>query len=305
MYQCKYCNKVCGKNGLASHERRCDKNPSFIAEFFNCQYCNKTCNGVQALHKHERHCLKNPTRVPQKVPSINTEAVAGECRFCQRVCKNANSLRNHERLCKQNPDRVLPPRVTENLDYSKFGWSKGLTKDTDPRVANMAEKLKESYASGKNIARSGFIHTEEEKIHLSDIAKEQHYETHFGRKRVFEYNGYKFISSYEMEVAKSLDSHNIKWTQPKRVPYKDLAGKLHYYTPDLYLPDYDIYLEPKNDYLINNINPKLGYRDIDKIKWAEDYNKIKVLLLNKDQLTWEVINQLIKELTQALFGGLV
>lgn len=294
MYQCKYCGKICGKNGLTSHERRCNKNPGFIAEFFNCQYCSKVCNGIQALHKHEKHCMKNPIRVPQKSSSIPDST--GECRFCKRSCKNANSLRNHERLCKQNPLRELPTLPTKRADPTKLGWSKGLTKETDDRVATMAKKLKDSYLSGKNTPRSGFTHSEAEKMHLSNIAKEQHYETHFGRKRVFEYNGCKFISSYEVEVAKSLDLHKIKWVQPKRVPYKDPTGKLHYYTPDLYLPDYNIYLEPKNDYLINNVNPKLGYKDTDKIRWAEEYNKIKVLLLNKDQLTWEAISQLIKEL---------
>ena len=29
MYNCKYCGKECGKNGLVSHERRCSFNPDF------------------------------------------------------------------------------------------------------------------------------------------------------------------------------------------------------------------------------------------------------------------------------------
>jgi hypothetical protein len=63
-----------------------------------------------------------------------------------------------------------------------------------------------------------------------------------------------------------------------------MNGIIHYYTPDFYLPEYDIYLDPKNDFLIENINPVLGYTDIDKIHQVELENNIKVLILNKDQL---------------------
>lgn len=61
----------------------------------------------------------------------------------------------------------------------------------------------------------------------------------------------------------------------------------------LYLPEYDLYLDPKNDFLINNINPQFGYSDIEKIHLVEAQNKIRVLVLNKDQLNWESIKILI------------
>lgn len=112
-------------------------------------------------------------------------------------------------------------------------------------------------------------------------------------------NNYKrinFMSSYEVELAKNLDIHNIKWILPKRFKYyvnNDIKDKYHYYTPDFYLPDYNIYLDPKNDFLINNINPKLGYNDIDKINWVIQQNNSRVLILTKEQLRWEIIKTLI------------
>lgn len=45
-----------------------------------------------------------------------------------------------------------------------------------------------------------------------------------------------------------------------------MKGIKHTYTPDFYLPEYNVYLDPKNDYLINNINPGLGFKDVDKIR---------------------------------------
>ena len=60
--------------------------------------------------------------------------------------------------------------------------------------------------------------------------------------------------------------------------------KKHTYTPDLYLPDYNVYLDPKNDFLIENINPTLGYSDKDKINWVMEQNGVRVIILNKNQL---------------------
>lgn len=64
-----------------------------------------------------------------------------------------------------------------------------------------------------------------------------------------------------------------------------MDGKQHRYTPDFYLPEYDIYLDPKNDYLINNINPSLGYNDVEKIKKVSTQNNIKILILDVNSLT--------------------
>lgn len=59
------------------------------------------------------------------------------CRYCGKVCKNENSHRNHERTCPSNPDRVY-----KNGMQGKEAWNKGLTKSTDPRIAEAAEKSK-------------------------------------------------------------------------------------------------------------------------------------------------------------------
>ena len=41
------------------------------------------------------------------------------------------------------------------------------------------------------------------------------------------------------------------------------------------------------------INPKLGYKDIDKISWVCSQNNIKVIILDKDNLTWDKIQKMI------------
>lgn len=55
-------------------------------------------------------------------------------------------------------------------------------------------------------------------------------------------------SSYERIVAKILDDNDIKWIRPKSIDWYSKDGKKHHYFPDFYLIDYDLYLDPKNDY---------------------------------------------------------
>ena len=87
-------------------------------------------------------------------------------------------------------------------------------------------------------------------------------------------------SSYEYRVAVDLDSNNVSWSRPKYLKY----GNKKYFA-DFYLVDYDVYLDPKNDYLIT--------LDQEKIKQVCDENNVVVHILNKHQLSWEYISGLI------------
>lgn len=125
------------------------------------------------------------------------------------------------------------------------------------------------------------------------MALENKFEERFGAHKSYIYCGIKFISSYEVKVAQSLDAYGIRWVKPSRLEYTDLNGKKHHYTADFYLPEFDVYLDPKNDYLINHINPTLNYSDVDKIKWAAEQNNVKIFVLDKDTLEWPAIQLVI------------
>lgn len=95
-------------------------------------------------------------------------------------------------------------------------------------------------------------------------------------------------SSYEVKVAQSLDEQQIDWIRPSYITYIQDDVEKRYY-PDFYLPDYDLYLDPKNDYLIEN--------DIEKIRLVEEQNNITVVVLNKDQLYYTPVAQLVEQTT--------
>lgn len=69
-----------------------------------------------------------------------------------------------------------------------------------------------------------------------------------GSKKYFYYKGIALESSWELEVAILLDSLNIKWIRPKPMQYLDQENKSRMYYPDFYLTDYNIFLDPKNEY---------------------------------------------------------
>lgn len=209
------------------------------------------------------------------------------CKYCGKVCKNKNSLAQHELRCKANPNRIA---ICNNLKNQ--GWSKGLTAETDERV-NRSKVNMHKYYETHHGPMLNKHHSEETKKKLSQMALANKIEDRFGSHKSYIYCGVRFISSYEVVVAKSLDSYGVKWIKPSRLKYTDSTGKKHHYTADFYLPEFDVYLDPKNDYLINHVNPVLKYSDVDKIKWVAEQNNVKIFILDKNTLEWPAIKQLI------------
>lgn len=279
---CKYCGKPCkSRIGLASHEQTCNLNPDKINGFqqlnliqeVQCKYCGKLCKNINSLFRHETTCVNNPEYDAKKF----------QCKFCGRYSPTNYGLTRHEKSCKLNPERIA----------GKSSWNKGLTKDTDDRILKKAEKAVEYYKTRPGTF-TGKKHTEEYKQKMSDLAFEREIGGFHFRRGIM-YNGIKLDSSYEVIVAKSLDANNILWQRCQRFKYLTPSGELHHYTPDFYLPHYNVYLDPKNDFLIENINPFTGYNDIDKINWVMQQNDIRILVLDKDHLDWQSIKKLIDE----------
>lgn len=99
----------------------------------------------------------------------------------------------------------------------------------------------------------------------------------FHSGKVFYYNKVAFDSTWEVEIAKFLDNKNIKWERHKdlRIQYIDKKGINRRYYPDFYLPEYKIYLDPKNPYKLKLDKEKMGivskqinilYGDLDFLK---------------------------------------
>lgn len=205
------------------------------------------------------------------------------CQYCGRNSLTERSHKSHQSLCHSNPNRKIA-----KVDYSKRKSRNQFSKAKDLGLEVPKSKT-------KGITRIGKPHSEETKQKLSISAINRG----FGgvtQSRWIRYNGAVLGSSYELILAKDLDKNQVEWVKPRRFEYIDPFGKKRTYTPDFYLPTFDLYLDPKNDFLIHNTNPRLGFRDIEKIELVSIQNKIQILILDKSQLSWDYIQNEISRL---------
>lgn len=97
-------------------------------------------------------------------------------------------------------------------------------------------------------------------------------------------------SSYEIAFSTILNNMNIQWLRPEPFNWLDVNNKLHRYYPDFYLPEYNIYFDPKNKYLIE--------RDQDKINRVIKQNNINVVIVSKENITLEFISKILNITTE-------
>lgn len=81
-------------------------------------------------------------------------------------------------------------------------------------------------------------------------------ETHY---RKYIYSGVYMDSKWEVDIAKYLDSKNIKWERSRKhmFMWTDTTNIKRRYYPDFYLPEHNIYLDPKNNYKLEKDQYKL------------------------------------------------
>lgn len=193
-----------------------------------------------------------------------------ECEKCKNQITK-NNIQKHLNTCDGKGTQRNRVKVGRGSNI----WNKGLTKETSDKVRRNSESI--------SLAMKGKptpSHSDETKKKLSDVAKKNKLGGHTSKKRV-KYKNIVLHSSYEQMVAEQLDQNNIRWNRPNPLNWIDEKGIEHRYYPDFYLLDYNIYLDPKNDYLIN--------KDQDKIRRVCEQTQVKVVVLDKNNLTWEKI----------------
>lgn len=294
-YICKYCGKIYNaKFTLTKHINIVHLKVTKISYKCKNKKICPNCNKEISLRQFNRHFVKCKDRkINFDILEIFNRCIFIDSKYICPICNKVfdkHGIKHH--IWFNHTENGKQFRTNHKFGYEKgtrSAWNKGLTKDTDERVRKSVNTRNNNKILGKYKIRK-FKHSDKTKEKLRTIALKNN----FGgvcRKKSINYKNIFLGSTYEVELAKDLDKNKIRWIIPKRIKYYDLNNKLHYYTPDFYLPDYDFYLDPKNDFLINNINPYFGYKDSDKIKWVCEQNNIKVFILNKNQLSWKYIKE--------------
>ena len=209
-----------------------------------------------------------------------------KCPFCNKeYCKKGiltHIWRKHEDGINHDP----------NIGYlnkdRKQIWNKGLTKDTNNSVKQMALTLKNRYNSGELIASfKGRKHSSQTK---EKISKKMSINNKGGRCKWFSYiklNGeeVKVQGTWELRFAKVLDKIDKNWIKPKlsnkhTFEWIDDNNIKHNYTPDFYSQKLNKYFEIKG-FWWNNDKLKMQ-------KVIEQHSNINIeIVLQKELLEYE------------------
>ncbi len=220
---------------------------------FKCKYCNKEFETKQKLGGHIIHCkmgphyenslqnLSNARQHIQRIYHKNNEIC--ECEYCHQLY-SIYGIKQHIKSCKQNPNIIEEKRSKGNGGATKGYpiWNKGLTKETDERVRNYVNTLKQKYESGEIIPSwSGRKHTEEQKLKISQALKQyleehpdkvpyklNHHSKQSYPEQYFEeiFNNDEILKDCEKEYKVGL--YSLDFALPNIKFYIEIDGEQHY-----------------------------------------------------------------------------
>jgi hypothetical protein len=161
------------------------------------------------------------------------------------------------------------PGYKKKLSENSYSWNKGLTKETNEKLAELATKA-------KGIRVSGFTqHTAETKKLISERMKGNRNANHRGDRQSY-YKDIRMDSSWEVKTAKYFDEQSIEWKYSER-GYKLSDGRYYY-------PDFFIY---ENNQFVKLIEVKGYFREANKLKFEmflKEYPDVNIELWMKQQL---------------------
>jgi hypothetical protein len=203
-----------------------------------------------------------------------------KCQFCQKEINNPGGLKKHEKGCLQNPQRII--YRSNFLDYNQKVRDKEIIHKNQYTLARergeewempeeAIKKWKEKY--------TGFSHSAQTKEKLSLSRAKTIEELGVGGfknikwYRISNIQNEEFIvrGLWELSVANLLNEEKILWIRKIYIKYKDLENINRIYTPDFYLPDYDLYIEVKGFF---------SSKDKQKLEFVLEQNDIDLIIID-------------------------
>jgi hypothetical protein len=220
----------------------------------NNKICCASCRNeftVSAFSNHigSKACAKG-------IKHSNTSPITN-CPHCDIDVSNmtASQKANHVRWCKENPKHE---EYIENAKNNSIKCNETMTEESITAIrigiskAHKEGKYKGSAKKSAETRRKNGSdkHTEQSKEKIRIAALNSKHQRVSKKSHPFtDKNGRTFIfdSTWEDFLALRLDELDIRWERPEPIEY-ELDGKTRNYFPDFYLPDHDLYLDPKNEY---------------------------------------------------------
>jgi len=198
--------------------------------------------------------------------------------FCSRTCANSRGIRSQQTKDKQSlANKDIYNKLSEDekikrnnrLNTSSPNFRSGPY--TKIKLINCSGCHNEFW--GNNLFTKGISSTCSDECFL--LVKRRNKS---GNDTI--YNNEHYDSKWEADLALWLDEQNIKFNRPIiHIPWIDLNGKCRKYFPDFYIPELDLYVDPKNKFCIIDQKEKLDHvsKNIDLIYGELDYLKQEIL----------------------------
>lgn len=174
----------------------------------------------------------------------------GVCAHCSKESGlDGRRHSNHVRWCSQNPNRTTTyatkrPQVAELMKQKhaegKFSYKPLSTVHKEHLRALWTDERREK-------ERALWTDERREKTRQHQMSLKHRRVMRHSRPYV-KHDGSIVIldSSWEEALAKRLDELSVSWERPEPIQWIDLAGRTRNYFPDFYLPQQQLYLDPKN-----------------------------------------------------------
>lgn len=194
----------------------------------------------------------------------HTNCKPHKCKFCgvnlEEIDKNKRA--SHVKWCLENPNR------DKNLTSIKAARLSSANPETAKKISKSIKTLHENgfysdtYKKLSDINKSRvYHHSNETRLKISQAAKKSNHQRVCKSTHPYiDKNGriFKFDSTWEDALADRLDFLDIKWERPSPIEYTlpNETQPRKYYA-DFYLPDYNLYLDPKNPYCCEQQKEKI------------------------------------------------
>ena len=247
-----------------------------------CPICGRQIS-ISNYTKHEKSHKTNPEYQNKLAKQHHTTNDRLNCQYCNKLCKNKNSLIQHELRCSLNPNR-LDMSYMRKITINHQSWNKGLTKESDARVAKYAKSFREKLNRGE-IKHGPEHHSEKTKEKIRDVQLKRCAEqgTNLcGKGLRGHYKGYYCQSSWELAYVIYCLDNNISISRNTDGFKYTLDGVQRTYFPDFKLSD-GTYIEIK------------GYYDRKtKTKESQFPSNKKLRILKKSEMT-TILNYVISK----------
>jgi hypothetical protein len=288
--QCKGCRIIFEKQ-LKEYKRQIkNKNENF--------YCTLKCGHKYITHfnpKHQiidRQCLYCNEIFKSTTHKRYQKCCSSDCshKYSQTFVDKDKISKSLKLYYKNNPPQTII--INENDSNNIVRSNKiryKVIKNKHCEICNNVFQLDKNF----NIKTCGIICSKKLMSNNSTANPNCGGQTNYKK---FQYKGIWMDSSWEVNIAKWMDEHNIQWKRDKKINFTwtDIEGRKRRYYPDFYLEQYNIYLDPKNKYLIE--------KDTFKINQVQKENNIKVIFGLQENII-EYLKQLIPASYKSIISG--